>query len=377
MIPAAHAFLAPSSAPIWGPGGCPASPTHQGKYPEDAESEESREGVAAHHYVTETILGRTVAAGDIAPNGFPIDLTMVEAGWDIITDVRDTYDANGGILAVEERVHMAATVHPHNWGTPDVTLIVFARKVLFVWDYKYGHRYVDAFRNWQCVDYAAGVLESNGVPVEDWPNWTIYVTIAQPRNYHPDGPLRQWKFAGAELVTLVGELRAAAIEAMEPDAPFRTGDHCRDCTGRHACPALQQATMNLVDVSLRGQPIDLPPLAVGLELTFIRAAIKRLSARSQGLEEQALALNRNGVDVPFWKSEYSQGREKWTVPIGEVFALGDLYGVDVRKPPDAITPAQARKAGVDADMVKAVSDKPRGALSLVPVTNHDIAKRFS
>lgn len=374
---AAHAFLAPSGSYQWGPGGCPASPRLQAEFPEDEESEESREGTAAHHYVTETLLGRIVREGDTAPNGFPIDKTMVEAGFDIIRDVTDTVRAARGPAAmVEERVHMSASIHALCWGTPDVYLLNFATRTVHLWDYKYGHRYVDAFRNWQCIAYVAGVLESNGVPREEWHLWSITVTIAQPRNYHPDGQLREWFFNGDELVRLVTELMAAAHEAVQENAPFKTGEHCRDCTGRHACPALERVAMGLADVSLRGFPVVLPPHAVGLELTILQGAIKRLKARAEGLEEQALKLNRNGVDVPFWKSEYSQGREKWSIPHAEVLALGSLYGVDLNKPGN-LTPAQARKAGVDAEIVKAMSETPRGALTLVPVTANDIAKRFS
>jgi hypothetical protein len=41
--------------------------------------------------------------------------------------------------------------------------------------------------------------------------WTIVVTIAQPRNYHPDGPMREWHFNGAQLSELVTRLSAAAV----------------------------------------------------------------------------------------------------------------------------------------------------------------------
>jgi hypothetical protein len=375
-----HAILAPSSASRWGPGGCAGSPDMEARYPEDQDSPEAREGTAAHFYVTEALSGRTVAIGSLAPNGYPVNQEMIEAGYDFIRDVQDTVKAvNNGILKIETRVFAASTVHPQNWGTPDAYLCEKFRRTLHVWDYKYGHRYVDAFNNWQLINYCAAILESEGVPVEDWPHWKITVTIAQPRNYHPDGPLREWFFNGAQLVEKVAQLRAAAYAAREPGAALTTGEHCRDCLARHACPALQRVAMALVDMSLSGQPVDLPPLALGIELRVIRAAMKRLGARATGLEEAALVAARNGVDIPHWRAEYSKGREKWrdTTPISELVTLGEIYGVDLLKPPAAITPTQARKAGIDTEIVKAYSETPRGAMSLVPFDDVDIAKRFS
>jgi hypothetical protein len=136
--------------------------------------------------------------------------------------------------------------------------------------------------------------------------------------------------------------------------------------------------MSLVDMSFSAQPINLPPAALGLELRLIREAMKRLGARATGLEEQALAQFRAGKDIPHWRAEYSKGREKWRddAPVPELVALGEMYDVDMLKPPTPITPTQARKAGVDTEVIKAYSTTPRGAMALVPFDQSDIARRF-
>jgi len=372
---AGHAFLAPSSADRWGPGRCAASPSFEAAYPEADESPAARQGTAAHHYVTEAMQGRVVSAGDVAPNGFPIDAEMIDCGQDFLIDVRGVVNARpGGTLLVESRVSMADRVHSQNWGTPDAYYILPGEKRLFLWDYKYGHRYVDAFRNWQAIDYCIGVLETHGIA--DWSGWRIVITIAQPRNYHPDGPLREWALTGEQLTEYAGRLAIAATAAVMGDPPMTTGDHCRDCKARHACPALEKVAMAMVDLSMQGQPVDLPPDAAGLELRIVRAAIKRLGARAEGLEEQVKALASRGVSVAWWRNEYSEGRTRWSMPVLEVIAFGQNMRVDLAKP-GTLTPTQAIKAGMDPDIVKLFTETPRGAMALVPFDETDIAKRFT
>lgn len=384
-----HAALAPSSAHIWAPEhGCRGSVALQAAYPDPDDSPEAREGIAAHHYVAELLNGRDVAVGAVAPNGHPITAEMVDCALPFLVDIRDTLKAAspGLTLRVEERVY-AHSVHEHNWGTPDTYLMDRARKTLHVWDYKYGHRFVDAARNWQLIDYAIAILDSEGLsPVvafdpgastAEWAGWSITLTIGQPRNYDPIGPIREWHTTGEALRDVyLPRLRQSAYEAMQPGAPYTTGEHCRDCSGRHACPALQQAGALAMDVSLAAQPVELPPHAIGLELRQIDDAIKRLEARKTGLEEHALGLIRGGTRIPFYSATHASGRERWKVPVAEVIALGDMLGVGLQKTPEAITPAQARKAGIDASVITAYADTPKGALRLTRVDDDAAALAF-
>lgn len=371
-----HAALAPSGAHIWAPDdGCRGSVALQIAYPQPDDSPEAREGTAAHHYVTELLQGRDVALGAVAPNGHPIDAEMVDCAQGILIDVRDTWKANPqAVLHVERKVSMAHHIHEACFGTPDVVLIDVAARLLFVWDYKYGHRFVDAMRNWQLLAYAIGALEAAGFysghpsgHPQSWTGWRIIATIAQPRNYHAIGPMREWQTTGEALATeFLPRLRASAFEAMDPAAGYQTGEHCRDCSGRHACPALQRAGAIAMDVSLQAQPVDLPPHAVGLELRQIEDAIKRLEARKTGLEEQALGLIRGGTGVPFYSAEHASGQERWAIPAPQVVALGKIFDVDLRKEA-TMTPNQARKAGVPDVAMDGMSERPRGALRLVRV----------
>lgn len=345
-------------------------------YPEDEDSEAAREGTAAHFVASEMIHGRTPAVGTTAPNGVAVTVEMIECAQDFARDVMDTLAAAspGSTVHIEETI--PARVNPRNWGTPDAVVVDWKRKIIYIWDYKFGHRYVDIFENWQLLNYLFLKLHVSGVSVLEWQDWTAMLTICQPRNYHPNGPMREWRVTGAKLEPYWSDLRGALAAADVDDAPLKTGEWCRDCNGRHACPALQRAAMSAVDLSLQGQPVDLPNDALGLELVIIREAMKRLGARATGLEEQALFALRNGKSVPHWRNDYSSGRERWKAPVAEVIALGDLLGVDVRAPVAALTPKQAAKKGIDRAVIEAYSETPRGAMALVPFEQNDISKRF-
>lgn len=375
-----HAFLAPSSAFQWGPGGCPASPRMQAQFPEDEESEKAREGTAAHFYVSEALLDRQHPVGTIAPNGVPINAEMISCGQDYLRDIQDTFAAahTGSVVRVENRVTMSKMIHSKCWGTPDCYVVDWGNRVIHLWDYKYGHRYVDVFRCWQLIAYLIGIVETENLASLD--GWKFTMTICQPRNYHPEGPMRVAPdLDGAKLVSHAIDLRVAANEAMLPDSPLKTGEHCRDCTARHACPALERVAMGCVDMSLVAPPVDLPVNAQSVELVILRAAMKRMGARAEGLEASLLGALRSGARAIHHGVEYSFGRERYKddIDIAEVFAIADMYGVDARKKVEALTPNQLRKAGVDATVIEPYVHKPRGALTLVEVTKHSIEKRFS
>jgi hypothetical protein len=284
--------------------------------------------------------------------------------------------AKGPSLWVEERVTMEC-VHKDCWGTPDIYLLNTRDHVLDVWDYKYGHRYVDTFQNYQLMLYAMGILECNGVSVPDWRGWRITLHIAQPRSFHPEGPYRSWYLSGEALADWVPSFKQAATAATQPGAAFTTGDHCRNCPGLLHCDAALRSGMSAIDVSLLARPLELSPLGLGVLLSLLKDAEKRIKMLADAAEESVLGLLRSGSDVPLWKADYSAGRERWTQEPGEVFALGDMWGVNLRKPPEPITPAQARKLGVDKDVIAAFSDKPRGSLALVQVTERYVTKAFA
>lgn len=370
-----HAFLAPSGAERWGPGGCAAAPTMEATFPEDMESEESREGTACHDYAAGAILtGHVLKVGEPASNGYPITAAMPAESEEYISDCLADRAA-GADCYVEQRVYAHAAIHPLCDGTPDHFAIWPAEKRLKLKDFKYGHRYVDEFRNLQLAVYLIAIFET--MKLGSYEGWTIEAQIYQPRNYHPAGHVRTWRVTAAELEWLRAELQAAALVASTPGAPCTTGPHCKDCSAAYGCTTLQNSTSAIVDMTGKQWPHAPNNDVLGKELTMLRAAQNRLKARVEALEEQAINRIAQGQRVAGWTGEHSYGREIFTVPPEKVVAWCNVFGVDAAAPLATRTPAQLRKAGVPAEHMKAITDKPRGAYTLVQVTPHSLAKGMS
>lgn len=355
----AHSPLAPSSAARRRQ--CPGSTLSEARYPETEPSPAALEGTAAHWAAAELFAGNVIAEGQITPVGPYLTAEMIEAAEMYVEDVA----AQAALADVTcERPVAIPRVHPQSWGTPDARVWFVARKRLVLWDFKFGYRPVEAFENAQCIEYVAGVLDELGVDPTD-ATVLVEIRIVQPRAQHRDGPIRSWTTRAVDLLPHIVASNAAAHAALAPNPPYRVGPECRDCAARQACPTLQAAALTACDVAGYVQPFDLPPDALALEYRTLKRHASLLDARISGLEEQALALGRRGTLLPGLRIEHGAGRERWTVPDETVIAMGTVLGVQLGKPPAAITPKQALKAGLPAAAITGLVDTPRGEAKLV------------
>lgn len=264
-------------------------------------------------------------------------------------------------LHIEERID-CPTIHEHNYGTPDAWMFNRATLTLDVFDFKYGHEYVEVYENWQLMDYTVGILSRLGIITVPT---TINLHIIQPRSYHRDGPHRTWSLQLVDLLKYQARLRAAAHTAMADDAPFNTGDECKYCRARNTCPALLTVGYAAIEASSRSMPLEMTPQVTGMVLRQVHDAMKRLEAIESGLSQQAEHVLRNGGRVPGYHLESKPAARSWKVPAVEVIALGDMMAVPLGKAPDVITPTQAIKAGIPETVIDVYSERKNGAAKLV------------
>ncbi|MCH9712708.1 MAG: DUF2800 domain-containing protein [Proteobacteria bacterium] len=384
-----HSIIPPSSASIWGaPGGCTGWVSMSQQYPETEDSEDAKEGTASHeigaYLINDHCTGPTVRTADKfvgrqAANGIIFTEEMYDGAKlyaDDVGDVmRDRAIFGGPGYGVEKRLIMP-DINEHSFGTTDAFLYDNRDAHLFVWDYKFGHLPVEAFENWQTINYINGIVKL----LPNIKNWdpaavTIHIRIVQPRAFHRGGIVREWVTTLADLIPRFQTLHDNAAIALGPNATIRTGKHCRDCQARHACPALLDSGLGFLETAMQPVPVELDPQSLGVQLAIIQKAIERLGYLETGYKEQTKAVIKNGSIVPNYIMENSVGRLAWTKPASEVIALGSALGVELKKPDDVVTPTQAKKLGIDDAVINAYSEKPNTGLKLVADTGNK-AKLF-
>jgi Protein of unknown function (DUF2800) len=309
-----HAFLAPSSAHRW--VFCPGSARLEALYPQTEETPEAAEGTAWHWVTFDCMMiaGRVPAVGEVAPNGVHVDETMIEAAHLTVADVVSTLGPRWReMIVVEQRVSIPR-VSPHNWGTPDLRAwrqLGDGRWMLHVWDGKYGFKIVEAFENWQCIDYACGLLTEakmdDGLSDQ---NTLVDICVIQPRAPHREGPVRRWTVKASDLRAHINRLHSSATEATGDNPKcYPEPSACENCNGRHKCEAIQRSAFRGAEMGHAAQPLDLTPAALGLELRTLTRAQALMKARISGLEEHAVSLIKRGSAVPWWMMESTPGRQ--------------------------------------------------------------------
>jgi len=380
-----HAKHAPSSAALR--VACAGSLALELANPEKEPERPTLEGDAAHWVAAEILYGRTIDTGLIAPNDIMLTDEMVEGADMYVEELRRIMaDFPGCVPHVEEYVDIS-WIHPECGGTPDFwvyrppivdmsQLVVTQRGRLTIRDYKFGHRYVDEFENWQLIEYVAGILVAVGVDGISDEYVDVDMGIIQPRCFSGGSPIRNWVTTARALRGAFNVLQAAEYAASQPGALCTPNPGCRDCRGRSLCKAIQVAAYAGMDTAYTAVPFDLPPDALGVELRFVDKAIEALTARRTGLEEQALKHLKLGKGIPFYSLQQSMGRERWARPDEEIISFGALMGKQLTKA-KLVTPKQAISLGLDAELVRGFSEVPKGETKLKPDDGSAARKVFS
>lgn len=350
-----HSILSPSSAHIW--KHCAAYPTMSRKYPEE-ESEEAKEGTAAHWVAWEIFFGRYVKVDDVAPNGIVVTQEMVDGG-ELLVGTLLSYAPHGS-WNIEQKVTVFDDLDC--FGTPDAWAYIEEINTLVVPDYKYGHKFVEEFENDQCVPYVKGIIDMLDV---DDQTLNVIIVIVQPRCYYRGEPVRMWYFKGSDIRGQINVLRMAAERALDIDPVATTNPGCGDCSARHDCPALQKATYADVETSTHSTPIHITAQAAAIELKMLERAQERMEARIKGLSAFVLNQVKLGQRVPHYQLSQSYGNRKWSISDAEVVSIGQCFEKNLQKQ-SVVTPSQAIKLGIDEAVIKEYSIVPMRELKLTP-----------
>lgn len=370
-----HALFAPSS--MARTVACARSATLAALYPELGVHPEAEEGTAAHWGLAETIHGREVVLGQVAPNGIALTQEMLE-GIDTFMERYHAVLAQIGDAPYE--VHVEETLpwalHEDNWGTPDLWIWVPSTGTLYLFDFKFGHKPVQVFECWQLVNYVALIGNKLGWTGLSEQRIRVHMDIVQPRAYHAK-PQRAWQVVASDLRAHINQISNAIGASLATDPQATVNPECDYCPGRVACSAHQRASFRGIAIAQSVTPHDMTPAAMSREHEMLLQYEAVMVSRRKGLEEQLLHLVRSGQRVPGVTAEASTGADEWTKPVDEVAALGEMLGKNLLKPPALVTPVQARKLGLDARVVAKMVRPKSGAIKLVRHSDAELRQTFN
>lgn len=348
----------PSGSAVW--LACPMGLTMQNRYgnryPAGAAAEE---GTAAHWVLEQPV---APAVGSQAPNGVVVTADML-----VHSDSANRYVlslAEGGEVLSEKRLVLKLPNTENIVGTADVIVLPPDGKAVHVIDYKYGYTHVPA---------DSPQLKVYGVAARQaFQREAVYLHVIQPRDYTAK-PIRTHHFTPIEQNDFCAEVQMAMRLAASRQPAAVPGSHCNRCPGRGQCAAVREWSM--VEEHA-GSDAQLTPEAVAAELHLARRQAELAAARVKGLEDEAAHVLRSGGLVPGWSMQSKPGREQWTdeqpvLSLAEGFGLLDT--VSVRK---LITPNQAIKAGLPAELVRMHTTRPQGEAKLVPTGETLAARTF-
>jgi hypothetical protein len=232
--------------------------------------------------------------------------------------------------------------------------------ILHVVDYKHGRYPIPAHENWQLLIYAAAINHyglDGGAAI-------IRLHIYQPQSM--DGEtVKVWAINSADLKAYHEKIYNAANLALSEKPPACIGSHCRYCKAKAACPALYQASMQCAeDLILRELPTELTESEINNELLYLTHVKTILTDRFSALEALAIDRIKKGKRLRDYALEPSFSHLEWTCPLEDVKKLGDIYGLNLLKPAEAITPTQAKKYKEIKSIVDAFSARKQMGFKL-------------
>lgn len=204
----------------------------------------------------------------------------------------------GAELMIEQRVDYSDYA-PQGFGTSDAVIV--NDDTIEVIDLKYGKGIkVSAQGNPQMRLYALGALEVFG-DLYDFK--TVRYTIVQPRLDHVSSE----EISVDELIAWGHNVvKPAADAALKPDAPIRSGDHCRWCPAKAICRVRAEANLALARYDFKKGD-----LLGDEEIGDILTRADELSRWVSDIQEYALAQAMDGKTYDGWKLVEGRSTRKY------------------------------------------------------------------
>lgn len=317
-------LIRPSSAHRW--MNCTGWALMNSQLDPEEDSPDAIEGRQAH------AVAELLFKGQVPPPTIPDEMKQATRVYhDYVMKV---CEATGGTPAIEQRREFNG-----HGGTIDCYAIGTKKPVVDIFDFKYGHVEVEAFENWQLIDYLWLLLKSlNGLDTRiEWAR----LHIIQPRCFSTTGPIKKWGLKLEDLRGYFNQLEYQLEMVKRPDPKLKPGAHCKNCRAMLTCPAALKGAVNSAADPCAFDIAEIETLHIGRAIKLLSERRDLIGYYLAELEAKAEKEIRAGVSIPYLAVERGRGCKVWKNDDADVIATGDLFGVDLRKPSAALTPTQA------------------------------------
>lgn len=350
----AHSPLGASGAERW--MNCPGSIALLQHLGEDISDEPDyrREGVAMHEAAAHAMVNE-LDAWELVGMEFNATLMTPE-----LCDPLQIYLDYCRSLVGEGYIEYAISspVHPQFYGTADCGVI---GERIDVADLKGGMGImVEVADNPQLKYYAFGFIDgierAGRRTLPD--DMVVGLAIVQPRGFHADGPVRTWDTTVGEIKAWVHGVLVPAMHAAEYDDSLNTGEWCRFCPAKLACPMLTA----LFQAAALANPKHIPDMtdkAIGQSFTLAAGVKHYLKA----LELEAYNRAMRGREIPGGKLVHKKANRVWKD--GAAALAMERFGEDAMTKPELKSVAEMEKVPAAKQWVKEFAYTPTSGLTFV------------
>lgn len=293
VITEAHSRIGASSMHRWAK--CPGSVKLSVGIP-STTSVYAQEGTTAHD-IAAKFLQDTITPGAVA--AMSDEMANAIATYIEVVMRSKNADAKNELL-VETKFDLSS-IHPGLFGTADAIVYHPKKKLLEVFDFKYGAGIqVDVEENEQLMYYGLGALIQTGYPAE-----TIELVISQPRVSLEE---KRWSFDAIDILDFAADLKVAAEATEKENAPLVPGEHCRFCPAAATkCPKLREISFQTAQMEFK-PTLSYDPQKLSKALNMIDTMKAWIKATEDFAESEAL----QGRVPPGFKLVEKRATRKWT-----------------------------------------------------------------
>ena len=324
---------------------CPGSVALVQKMPPQGSSKYADEGTLLHDVIADIIMSGKLPSEYLGTKYEDQVLTqeLIDDKLQVALDALDVIDPNKEMeIEAETRVGFGNLL-PGVFGSTDVVGRLGNRAVILDWKFGSGVA-VSAEENEQLMFYAAAAMRT---PETQWAFegcTEVELIIVQPP------AVKRWVTTPERIAAFELELVQAVKKSAKPDAPLKSGEHCRWCSAKAICPQMNG------DIERETQRVV--TLLTPDELGACLSRADTLETYINDLRALAFTTLEAGGKVPGYKLVAKRGVRKWKDEIQAAKILGDDFVITssvLLSPAQAEKELKKRKLTLPDDLVESVS----------------------